>query len=77
MEALFLLVPLSVAIVFLAAWLFLRMAHGGQFEDLDSPAQGILLDDDRPAVTSVHEGQQADPPTATDRSSLDAAQCPR
>jgi cbb3-type cytochrome oxidase maturation protein len=49
MEALFLLIPLGVAIVAGATWLFLHMADQGQFEDLDSPAHQILMDDDRPA----------------------------
>lgn len=48
MEALFLLIPLGVAIVAGATWLFLHMADQGQFEDLDSPAHQILMDDDRP-----------------------------
>ena len=42
MEALFLLIPLGVAIVAGATWLFLHMADQGQFEDLDSPAHQIL-----------------------------------
>ena len=50
MEALYLLIPLSVAVIAAAAWIFLRMSAGGQFDDLDSPAQSILLDDDRPEV---------------------------
>jgi cbb3-type cytochrome oxidase maturation protein len=48
MEALFLLIPLSVAIIAAVTWLFLRMADQGQFEDLDSPGHQILADDDRP-----------------------------
>jgi len=47
MEALFLLIPLSVAIIAAATWLFLRMADQGQFEDLDSPVHQIIADDDR------------------------------
>jgi cbb3-type cytochrome oxidase maturation protein len=47
MEALFLLIPLSVAIIAAATWLFLRMADQGQFEDLDSPGHQIIADDDR------------------------------
>jgi len=47
MEALYLLVPLSIAVVFGAIWLFFRMADGGQFDDLVSPAWRILQDDDR------------------------------
>lgn len=49
MEALFLLVPLSLGIVALAAWIFLRMSDSGQFDDLEGPAHSILHDDDRAA----------------------------
>jgi cbb3-type cytochrome oxidase maturation protein len=48
MEALYLLIPLSVAIVALAVWIFLRMLDSGQFDDMEGPAHSILLDDDSP-----------------------------
>jgi cbb3-type cytochrome oxidase maturation protein len=47
MEALFLLVPLSLLIVALALWVFFGAADSGQFDDLDGPAVRILQDDDR------------------------------
>jgi cbb3-type cytochrome oxidase maturation protein len=47
MEALYLLVPLSIAIVFAAIWLFFRMSDDGQFDDLVSPGWRILQDDDK------------------------------
>jgi cbb3-type cytochrome oxidase maturation protein len=46
MEALFLLVPLSVITVGVAVWVFLGAADGGQFDDLEGPALRILRDDD-------------------------------
>jgi cbb3-type cytochrome oxidase maturation protein len=49
-EALYLLIPLSVAIIGLAAWIFLRMSDSGQFDDMEGTAHSILLDDDRPAA---------------------------
>jgi cbb3-type cytochrome oxidase maturation protein len=48
MESLYLLVPLSVALVFLIGWAFRRALDGGQFDDLERPAHDILADDDRP-----------------------------
>lgn len=57
-SSLYLLVPLSVALVFLIGWVFWRALHGGQFDDLDRPGYSILEDDDRPAERS---GAQADP----------------
>jgi cbb3-type cytochrome oxidase maturation protein len=51
MESLYLLVPLSVAVVFLIGWVFWRALASGQFDDLERPAQDVLDDDDddRPA----------------------------
>lgn len=62
MEALYLLVPLSIAIVFAAIWLFFRMSDGGQFDDLVSPGWRILQDDDRVAASesSVDTGAVPD-----------------
>lgn len=48
MESLVLLVPLSVAAVFLIGWVFWRALKGGQFDDLERPGRAILDDDDRP-----------------------------
>ena len=48
MEALYLLIPLSVALVFGALWLFFSAADGGQFDDLIGPGLRLLQDDDRP-----------------------------
>ena len=47
MESLYLLVPLSIAVVFGAIWLFFHMSDDGQFDDLVSPGWRILQDDDR------------------------------
>ena len=46
MEALYLLVPLSVLIVFGALWLFFAMSDSGQFDDMTGPALRLLQDDD-------------------------------
>lgn len=48
MESLYLLVPLSVALVFLIGAVFWRALESGQFDDLERPAHEILADDDRP-----------------------------
>lgn len=49
MEILYLLIPLSVALVFLIAVVFWWSVRSGQFDDLEGPAFRILMDDDRPA----------------------------
>jgi cbb3-type cytochrome oxidase maturation protein len=46
MEALYLLVPLSLVIVALAAWVFVGAADSGQFDDLDGQGARILRDED-------------------------------
>ncbi len=62
MESLFLLIPLSVLAIAVAVWIFFRMSDSGQFDDMDSPAHGVLLDDDRPAprteATDPEEGRR-------------------
>lgn len=57
MDILFLLIPLSVVLVFLIGVVFWLALKGGQFDDLESPALDIVLDDDR---------QQALPRPATE-----------
>ena len=47
MEALYILVPLSVVLVGVALWVFFGAADGGQFDDLEGPAYRVLQDDDR------------------------------
>jgi cbb3-type cytochrome oxidase maturation protein len=48
MEALYLLIPLSIVIVFIAIWVFFRASDNGQFDDLVGPGMRVLQDDDRP-----------------------------
>ena len=47
MESLYLLVPLSVVLVFLTGWIFWRSLESGQFDELERPAHDILVDNDR------------------------------
>lgn len=46
MDILYLLVPLSVVLVFVVGALFWWALRGGQFDDMDGPAHRILMDDD-------------------------------
>ncbi|HEY5898854.1 MAG TPA: cbb3-type cytochrome oxidase assembly protein CcoS [Burkholderiales bacterium] len=48
MESLYVLVPLSVVLVFLIGFVFWRALHSGQFDDLDRPAHDVVADDDKP-----------------------------
>jgi cbb3-type cytochrome oxidase maturation protein len=47
MEILYVLIPVSVLLVFIIGALFWWSVKGGQFEDLEGPAYRILMDDDR------------------------------
>jgi cbb3-type cytochrome oxidase maturation protein len=47
MSILLLLVPLSVILLGIAVWAFVWAVKRGQFDDLDTPALDILVDDDQ------------------------------
>lgn len=47
MEVLYILIPVSIAIVFLAIWIFFRASDSGQFDDLVGPGIRVVQDDDR------------------------------
>jgi len=46
MDILYLLVPLSIVLVFLIGVLFWWALRSGQFDDMEGPAHRILMDDD-------------------------------
>ena len=74
MESLYLLVPLSVIVVFVAIWVFFAASDSGQFDDLVGPGLRILQDDDSAARIT------ADPisvPTASDAANTFPAPKPR
>jgi cbb3-type cytochrome oxidase maturation protein len=48
MSILFVLVPLSLALVVLAGWAFFWAVGNGQFDDLGSAAWDCLRDDESP-----------------------------
>lgn len=48
MEILYLLIPLSVVLVFLIGIGFWWSLRNGQFDDLEGPGYRVLMDDDRP-----------------------------
>jgi cbb3-type cytochrome oxidase maturation protein len=62
METLYLLIPISVVLVFVIGIAFWWSLRSGQFDDLEGPAYRILMDDDR-----------SSPPTATTTTTTDAA----
>jgi len=50
-NSLYILIPLSVLLVFVIGLIFWWSVRSGQFDDLDGPGFRILMDDDRPPVT--------------------------
>jgi cbb3-type cytochrome oxidase maturation protein len=59
MLAIYILIPVAIALVGFAIWLFFWAVDSGQYDDLDGPAHSILFDDEDPkhaaAVTQVQQ----------------------
>jgi cbb3-type cytochrome oxidase maturation protein len=49
MESLYLLIPISLALLVLIVWFLNWSIKSGQFDDLDGPGEAILMDDDTPS----------------------------
>lgn len=46
MNVLYLVIPLAIAFAGGAVWAFFRAARAGQFDDLETPAVRMLMDDE-------------------------------
>lgn len=46
MDILYLLIPLSLVLVFVIGAIFWWALRSGQFEDMEGPAHRVLMDDD-------------------------------
>ena len=66
MPALYILIPVAIALVAFAIWLFFWAVDSGQYDDLDGPAHSILFDDEDPkhkaAVTQVQQENSGNSP---------------
>lgn len=62
MDILYLLVPLSVALVIPVGIIFWWALRGGQFDDLDGPAYRILMDEEEAASAGAVDLDQISPP---------------
>lgn len=60
MDILYLLIPLSVVLVFVIAVLFWWSLRNGQYDDLEGPGHRILMDDDRTAPGKPGEAGHAE-----------------
>jgi cbb3-type cytochrome oxidase maturation protein len=74
MEILYLLIPLSVVLVFLIGAIFWWSVRSGQFDDMEGPGYRVLMDDDcpRPGLD-----QDAGSGTRTDGVLDDSEECRR
>ncbi|KAB7628195.1 cbb3-type cytochrome oxidase assembly protein CcoS [Alkalilimnicola sp. S0819] len=57
MNIILVLIPLGIMLLGVAIWAFFWAVNNGQFDDLDSPAYRILMEDKAPAPG---RGQQDD-----------------
>lgn len=51
MNVLYILIPLALLLLGVAVWAFFWAVGSGQFDDLDTPAMRIVLDDDSKPAT--------------------------
>jgi cbb3-type cytochrome oxidase maturation protein len=47
MNILYILIPLALVVLGVAVWAFFWAVGSGQFDDLDTPAVRIIMDDDK------------------------------
>ena len=59
MESIYLLIPVSILLVFGIAFVFWWSVRSGQFDDLEGPGFRVLMDEDLPPVEKT-------PPEAED-----------
>ena len=50
MESVYLLIPVSVILVFVIAWIFWWSVRSGQFDDMEGPAFRLMMEDDQPKM---------------------------
>ncbi len=66
MDILYLLVPLSVLLVFVIGAVFWWSLRSGQFEDLEGEGFRILMDDDKPVSPPTSDSIDPDQPRPSD-----------
>jgi cbb3-type cytochrome oxidase maturation protein len=59
MNILYLLIPLGLVMVAIMVWAFFWAVKRGQFDDLQTPAVQILLDDDTKPVRNDRNSRHA------------------
>ena len=67
MEILFILLPVSIAFVALAIWVFGWAINNGQYDDLEGPAHSILFDDDADMIPDRNDKPKTTPLNDTNK----------
>jgi cbb3-type cytochrome oxidase maturation protein len=67
MEILYLLIPVSVILVFVIGVVFWWSLRSGQYDDLEGPGYRVLMDNDAPGNKTPNAGEPP-APSAEDRS---------
>ena len=76
MESLYLLIPISIVLVFVIGVLFWWSLRSGQYDDLEGPGYRVLMDDDKArgvAPKIIQEEGQENPAVAGVPPGLDGA----
>ncbi|MEM9666832.1 MAG: cbb3-type cytochrome oxidase assembly protein CcoS [Bacteroidota bacterium] len=71
MNILYILVPIALLLAALGAWAFAWAVRSGQYEDVDTPAVRLLLDEVTASAPSPRPTAERRPPPLT-RSQTDA-----
>ena len=67
MDILYLLIPLSLVLVFVIAALFWWSLKSGQYEDMEGPGHRILMDEDRTDVLKSRSTVDSDQSATGDK----------
>lgn len=60
MEIIYILIPVSLVLLGVALWGFFWAVRSGQFDDLDSPATRILMEEDEKKRRRRKDGEDGD-----------------
>jgi len=70
MESLYLLIPMSVVLVFIIGVLFWWSLRSGQYDDLEGPAYRLLMDDRDELPGEPPQAVSASPSTAAGKNAV-------
>ncbi len=58
MSILYVLIPLGLVLLAIAAWAFFWAVGSGQFDDLDTPGWSMLVDEEPPPQAGAERGEE-------------------